>query len=345
MSGRRPAGARTTAPDAQRVGRIALVGAGRAGLTVATALARGGSRHITSVCRGATRQREVAHWIARGRIMGALPDAEQCAWQVLPGPDPTCARADTVVFATADRDLAVAARQWQQAGASRSGQVWLHLSGVLPPEVLAVDAGSDDLGSMHPLAAIPDPLKLPDPSPGMPPVDAAIAPLQGALFALAGTEVAMGRAQALALRLGGRAVPVAQDARDAWHAAAAIVANDLVGLLITGEALATAAGVEGLVARRGLLHLARTALDALEPTASRPGVSLVDGLTGAVGRGDADTLAAHMRALKELPDGWAAHTALSRILLHAVCDAGLLSDQAAGAVEQTLARRAPRRSR
>ena len=343
MSGKSPL--RSTSPDSYGIGRVVIVGAGRAGLTLGTALARSKVGSVTLICRSEERRRRVEHWIARCQASDTVLAAEFGSWRVSPAVVAGCRSADTVVFATADRDLTAAAEAWHKAGAARSGQVWLHLSGVSEPSCLAVPGGVEDVGSVHPLAAIPDPLTRADGPLGMPPIEQAIAPLQGAFFALAGNEVALGRAEALARRIGGRPSRVALVGRAAYHAAAAVVANDMVGLLAVGEALASAAGLTAVEARRALLHLAGTSLDALSATAMAPGASLARGLTGAVGRGDAATLAAHLDALSADHDGWVAHVALSRILLGLVQDAGLLDEEAAARVLEVLSHRRRRRTR
>ena len=76
--------------------------------------------------------------------------------------------------------------------------------------------------------------------------------------------------------------------------------------------------------RQGLVHLSRTALDALARVPeARP---WVDGLTGAVARGDDATLRAHLAVL----DGEARtlHASASRWLTEAAAEAGRLPPEA-----------------
>ncbi len=330
---------RTAAPGTCDLGRVAIVGSGRAGLALGTALARSMAGSLTMICRAPGRRRRVQHWVARCQATGEVAATEHNRWQILGEVSEACRYADTVIFATADRDLNKAAQSWQAAGAARSGQVWLHLSGIADPAVLRVEGSVADLGSAHPLAALPDPLARADNSLGQPAMAESIAPFQGALFAIAGNEPAMGRAEALARRVGGEPVELDVERRAAYHAAAAVVANDMVALLAIGETMAQRAGLTPEQARRGLLHLAHSSLNALTATVLRSNASLSDGLTGAVGRGDAQTLAAHLNALSEVPDGWTAHAGLSRILLALVREADALPEDRAAAVDHILTNR------
>ncbi len=336
---------RATAPDVYGLGRVAIVGSGRAGLTLGTALARSPVSSLFMICRPPGRRRRVQHWVARCQATGEVAAAEFNKWQILEEVGEACRYVDTVIFATADGDLTEAARQWQAAGASRSGQVWLHLSGVASPAAIDVEGGVVDVGSVHPLAAIPDPLARADGPLGQPPIAESIAPLQGAVFAIAGNEPAQGRAEALARRVGGNPVELSVEHRAAYHAAAAVVANDMVALLAVGEAMAHKAGLTAEQARKGLLHLAHTSLAALSATALRADASLSDGLTGAVGRGDVGTLDAHLDALSSEPDGWTAHAALSRVLLELVKESGALPEAKAADMEKLLTTRRRRRTR
>jgi len=202
---------------------------------------------------------------------------------------------DLLVFAVPDRALADAARL-----ACGHGSVWLHLSGAVAPDVLQIAGGPTQVAAMHPLCALPDPIAGAT-------AEQAAAPLRGALCAVGGAAQAVARA--LAERVGGLAFVLDPAGRAAYHAAAALVANDLVALLALGGAACEAAGVPQPLVAPGLLHLARSSLSAV---AGRP---LAAGLTGAVSRGDAATLASHLQALANHPPAAAVHAALSEVLL------------------------------
>lgn len=278
---------------------IRVIGAGRAGCAIAAALATAGWR-VTLVCREAGRRAELTRWAESAGLQWRL--VGQVGAQLEEG---------AVLFATADRDLAEAARQAGAAGLGRYGP-WLHLSGVAPASVLQVEGGAGSIGSVHPLAAILDPFAVGGD------LQALTWPLRGAFFALAGDEQAVQLGGEIARACGGEPAALPEHGRSAYHAAASVVANDLVSLVYIGEQLATGAGMTPMAARKALLHLAATSLRAMQRASTAPGASLADGLTGAVGRGDATTLAAHMQALADDPTGRDVHAALSGVLLELV---------------------------
>lgn len=279
---------------------VLIVGAGRAGVSLAVALARA-EWHVQLVARRAERRAEVEAWLARASL-----EVEVCA-------APT--RAGTVILAVPDRALAAAATALVAAEAVAPDAIWLHLSGAAPWQVLQVPGGALELAGMHPLAALPDPLDLQD-------AEAALRPLRGATFAVAGTPRAEQLARTIVALLAGRPVAVPDTARALYHASAALAANDLVGLLHVAEGAAVAAGLSPQDARAGLTHLMQTALDAVRRLPDDAPLRL--GLTGAVARGDAATLARHMTAL-DAHDRTAAllHAELSSQLVDLVRDSGL----------------------
>lgn len=252
---------------------VMIVGAGRAGVSLAVALARAG-QPVQLVAHRAERREAVTEWLRRQQVDIA----------VLAEPIPS----GVVVLAVPDRALASVAEALVAAHAVAANARWLHLSGAAPWQVLQVAGGPTELAAMHPLAALPDPLALDD-------VAAAIRPCRGATFAVAGTDGARAVAHALVAQFGGHVVAVADADRTLYHAAAALAANDLVALLHVAEKAAMAAGLTAEQARDGLGHLMQTALDAVRRLPNDAPLWL--GLTGAVARGDATTLARHMQAL------------------------------------------------
>ncbi len=286
--------------DRDRARVIGIVGAGRAGATIAAALATDGWT-VTLFCRQQARRRRLIDWFASRDLAVVFAARLQAA-----------VAAPVVIFATADRDLTAAADAAQRSAAANG--VWLHLSGVVNPSALAVKGGPVLVGSCHPLCAILDPLSLPQPAS----VATVTRPLRGAFFATAGAEEAQVVAAEVARSCGGQPHRVATDQRDAYHAAATVVANDLVALLDIGERLSVRAGLAPRTARKALLHLARTAVDAVESASCGDASTLADGLTGAVGRGDAATLQRHLLALSSDPNGRDVHAKLSAVLLNLV---------------------------
>lgn len=286
---------------------LAIVGGGRAGSTVAVALALTGMSPGL-VVRNAGRRADLQAWLATldlPRPIRVLADATALA------------RANTVLLAVPDRELAALAVQLQQTLAP-APRTWLHLSGVAPAEVLRVPGSLAQVASVHPLCALPDPVQL------RLDADATTQPLRGALMALDGEGPALAIAQQLAEALGGVPQQVYPEARAAYHAAAALVANDLVGLLALGTDACSRAGLPAAALRQGLLHLAQTSLTAVARLHADE--SLRQGLTGAVARGDAQTVGRHLDALD--PGTREVHRLLSLRLL-ALMEGALPAEQIA----------------
>lgn len=185
---------------------------------------------------------------------------------------------DAVLLAVPDRLVA------EVAGAihPHPATAVLHCSGSLGLDVLAPH---ERRASLHPLVTLPDG------------VIGSLRLRTGAFFAVAGDHLATD----LALALGGQPIVVAEKDRAAYHAAACIAANHLVGLLGQVERVAEQVGLP----LEAFLPLARGALDDVGLLGPKKA------LTGPASRGDLDTLARHRRALRdEELDGYDAGVAL-----------------------------------
>jgi predicted short-subunit dehydrogenase-like oxidoreductase (DUF2520 family) len=107
--------------------------------------------------------------------------------------------------------------------------------------------------------------------------------LIGAWFAVAGDPIA----RQVVSALGGRAVEVDDEHRPAYHAAACVASNHLVGLLAQAERIAADCGVP----LDAYLDLVRATVDNVER------LGTAGALTGPVARGDWDTVARHLQAI------------------------------------------------
>jgi predicted short-subunit dehydrogenase-like oxidoreductase (DUF2520 family) len=190
---------------------FALVGPGRAGTSVALALAGRGWRAVGVVGRSPAAP-STRHAVAR---LGAAPVETATAGT----------GAALVVVATPDAEIEAVARAL--APGLESNALVVHLSGARGREALVpiTDARSDvSIGALHPLQtfAAPDPERL-----------------TGAWAAVAGGPAVT----ELAIELGLRPFVVDDEQRAAYHAAAAVASNHLVALLGQVERLAASAGV------------------------------------------------------------------------------------------------------
>src|SRR5579875_3025488 len=280
--------------DGQPAGlRVGVVGAGRAGTAMAAALARAGHQVVAA---SAISRESVA------RATRMLPGA------VITQPEKVTADADLVLLTVPDDVLPGLVSGLAATGAALSGRLLVHASGrhglaVLSP---AVRAGALPL-ALHPVMTFTG--RGDD-------VDR----MAGISFGVTAPEPLRNVAEALVVEMGGEPVFIAEERRDLYHAALASAANHLVTLVVTASDLLGEAGVEDPAARSRMLGpLLSAALD----NALRLGD---DALTGPVARGDADTVASHIAALRAVsPEALAAYLALARLTADRALAAGTLA--------------------
>jgi len=189
-----------------------------------------------------------------------------------------CAEAEVVLLCVPDEAIATAC---EAAVAAAPGLRLIgHTSGA---GTLAALAAAQDAGiarfSLHPLQTVPD----------------ADSDLRGAPCAISGSgDEALETARDLALTLGMKPFEVSDEARAAYHAAAAIASNFLVALEESAVGLLERAGVED---GRELLSplVLRSAANWSERGAAA--------LTGPIARGDESTIALHLEAIAEFDPG------------------------------------------
>ena len=212
-----------------------------------------------------------ARLIGPGRAGGAFATAlDAVGWEVtgvLGRPDDVAGAArdvELLLIATPDAAIASVAAAVEPVPTT----VVAHVAGSLGLDVLAPHPRR---GALHPL------LPLPDATVG------ATRLRGGAWFAVAGDPLV----ERVVRDLGGRSFAVADEARPAYHAAAAIASNHLVAILGQAERVALAAGVPF----EAYLDLVQATVDnvrALGPAA---------GPVSAAARGDWATIERHRAAL------------------------------------------------
>jgi predicted short-subunit dehydrogenase-like oxidoreductase (DUF2520 family) len=180
----------------ETAGALALVGPGRAGTTIAAALADQGWR-IVAVA-GRTPETPSTH-VAAERFDAPAVEVDQAA-----------AGADLVIVATPDGSIEATAAAL--APTLRAETLVIHLSGARGLEILS-DVPAR-VGALHPLQTLPSP-------------DAGRARLAGSWCAVAGDP----QVRDLAVALGMRPIAVDDEDRVRYHAAACIASNHLVALL------------------------------------------------------------------------------------------------------------------
>jgi predicted short-subunit dehydrogenase-like oxidoreductase (DUF2520 family) len=228
------------------------------------------------------------------------------------------AGAELVLIATPDDAIGSVATELASEGAISRDQVVLHLSGLLDRNaLLPLEESGAGLGSFHPLQSVAEP-------------GTAAERLKGAYVGIEGDDRALTVAERLANTLRMIPVRIPAAAKPAYHAGAAFVANYTVALVGVAERLARSAGVPADIAARIYLPLlggALANLNTLGPAAS---------LTGAVRRGDEETIRAHLNALG--PDEQTLYRTVGKAAIALAREAGL-SEGALERVEAALTER------
>lgn len=166
------------------------------------------------------------------------------------------------------------------------GTAFVHVSGALPLSALGPLAAAGHLtGALHPLqsfaAGAPDK-----------------AAFEGATAVVAASEAGLeGRLAALARSLGARPRRLEDGQRPLYHAAAVLAAGGLTALAAQACRALEEAGWGPEEALEALVPLMRGVLDNL----AREGLG--GALTGPVPRGDAETVRAHLAALRAIGEG------------------------------------------
>ena len=219
------------------------------------------------------------------------------------------ARAGIVVIATPDAAIGPAARSLAGLGVIGAQHVVLHLSGLLDRAALGpLQPTGAALGSLHPLQAVSD---------------AAAAPerLRGAYAGIEGDERAVATAERLAGAIGMQAVRLPPGSKPGYHAAAAIASNLTVALYDLATRVARESGIPSAAVGPMYVSLLRGTVENLAAGGAE------GALTGAIRRGDADTVKAHLAVLA--PEDRMVYRLLGREALRVAMRAGLSAAAAA----------------
>ena len=283
---------------------VGVVGAGRVGSVLGAALARAGHTVVAaSGVSDASRQRAAD-------MLPGVPMAD---------PPNVLAAAELVLLTVPDDALPQLLDGLAATESIRAGQILVHTSGRYGAAVLdpATRQGALPL-AIHPVMTFTGTT-----------VD--LDRLVGCSFGVTAPAPLRPMAEALVVECGGEPEWIEEDRRPLYHAALATGANHLVTLVAQASDLLRRAGVEH--PHRMLGPLLGAALD----NALRYGDHA---LTGPVARGDAGTVAAHIRELAQVStEARAAYVAMSRLTADRALAAGMLSAADAEALLDVLADR------
>jgi predicted short-subunit dehydrogenase-like oxidoreductase (DUF2520 family) len=195
---------------------------------------------------------------------------------------------ERVIIAVSDDAVSEVSETLRAGGALAPGTVIAHTSGCLSSQVLSVPKGCSR-GSLHPLAACPDP-------------GSTRALLRDTFFALEGEPPALAPLAALVESLGSRSAVITAPHKARYHAAAVLSSNLMVALLALAQDEVRAIGLDDMEP-----HLTDLALGALTRVKDQ---GLERGLTGPLVRGDTHTIENHLDQLS--PQAATAYRALSQ---------------------------------
>jgi predicted short-subunit dehydrogenase-like oxidoreductase (DUF2520 family) len=281
---------------------VGVIGTGRVGAVLGAALARAGHQVVAvSAVSDASIERA-------GRLLPGVPREQ---------PSAVLAAADLVLLTVPDDALPDLVAGLAATDAPLEGRLLAHTSGRYGIRVLdpATRRGALPL-ALHPVMTFPG---RPDD----------LDRLAGISFGVTAPDQLRTVAEALVIEMGGEPVFIAEENRALYHAALASGANHLVTLVVEAAELLSKAGVPD--PSRMLTPLLTAALD----NALRLGDA---GLTGPVARADADTVASHVAALREVsPEALRAYVALARLTADRALAAGILDPPAAQRLLDVLA--------
>jgi len=283
--------------------RVGVVGAGRVGATLGAALDRAGHRVVAVSAVSDS---------SRDRAARLLPGAD-----VLPL-DEVVTGVDLVLLAVPDDALRSLVAGLADADVWRGGQLVAHTSGAQGIDVLDPAAARGVLAlALHPVMTFTGRSEDLD-------------RLSGAPFGVTAQDELRPVAESLVVEMGGEPVWVPESARALYHAALSVGSNHLVTIVNDAMSLLDVAGVDN--APRLIAPLLSASLD--------NALRLRDAaLTGPVSRGDAATVAMHLRTLAaDAPDVLAAYVAMARRTAERARAAGRLSNAATAAVLDELDR-------
>jgi predicted short-subunit dehydrogenase-like oxidoreductase (DUF2520 family) len=293
-------------PPAERPARLAVgvISAGRVGAVLGAALVRAGHR-VEAVAAVSKPSLDRAQ-----RLLPGVP--------VVPA-DEVATAAELLVLAVPDDSLADLVVGLANAGVVGRGTLVAHTSGAHGIDVLAPLASTGALPlALHPVMTFTG-------------TEVDLARLDGACFGVTTVEQLRPVAEALVIEMGSEPVWIAEELRTTYHAGLAFGANNLVTLVAESADLLGRAGVEN--PQRLLGPLLGAALDNSLRHGDRA-------LTGPVARGDAATVAGHLRAISaQAPEAIAAYVEMSRLTAVRALAAGTLTAERAAALLDVLASR------
>ena len=249
-------------------GPIGIAGAGRMAQALGRLLAEAGEPILAVASRNSARASEAAAFA--GSQVQAVP------LQELPR------LSNRVLIAVSDDAIASVAATLAEGGLGGENHcIALHTCGAVGPEALRPLAEQGvACGVIHPLQTVATP-------------EQGLAALRGITFGIDGSIQALKWAEQIVHILKGNALRITSEHRAAYHAAAVIASNYVVGTVDAAVRLLEQTGVDREIALRAVAPLVRASAE------NAVSIGPAKALTGPIDRGDIETVRAHLIALEK----------------------------------------------
>lgn len=246
--------------------RVAIVGAGNVGTTLAVLLQQAGHTITGVVCRT---EKSAA---SAGERLGVPYSTDPAMFT---------READISFLTTPDRVIGEVCTQIAAAGGFAAGSVVAHTSGAGSSSILSdAEACGARLISFHPLQSFANP-------------DAGIQNLPGSFITVEGHEEALPVARQLVADLECHLLEIPTEGKPLYHAAACIVCNYFTTLIDAGLDVLEAAGVQKEEGLSALFPLIECTLR------NNMRVGTKQALTGPIARGDHSTVTKHLEYMEK----------------------------------------------
>ena len=283
--------------------KVAVIGAGKVGTAIASALSSAGYRLVGV----SDRNPDTRHSIA------SLLDVEPYT------DSPEAARsADIVLITTPDGAIEEKCREIS-ASIDVRGKKFIHMSGALSLDALAAAArGGADILCVHPLQTFAD-------------LTGALEALPGSTFGVTCDRSLEGWANGFVSDIGGRLLLVEDSDKASYHAAAVMACNLMTMVQHGAQSICGELGFTDSEAREAFMPLVRATVENI----ARLGPT--DALTGPLARGDIGTIKAHLQALDRVdPELSYMYRAVSLWGLRLVAERGELNDDEIAGLRELL---------
>ncbi len=259
---------------------FSIVGAGRLGTVLASALVRGGWRAVAVFDKDAKAARESRRLIGQGKATTDIGAP---------------ARAGAVVFLTVpDDEIGRVAARLARAGTGWAGRFAFHASGLLPARVLEpLGKRGAAIASLHPAQSFPA-------------KDAPGPVFKGITWGIEGDAAAVEVAKGIVRGLRGHVLLLSERDKPLYHAACSLASNSLAALEWAAVGLLARSGMSEKTAAEVLFPLLQGTLQNVKNLGSKKA------LTGPIVRGDVATVREHLKALEEFPETRGIYLALGR---------------------------------